>query len=518
MADLSFDDLVPRRQDKASSLSFDDLIVGAKRKVGAVEDATRSFVSGARKGVSGIADNLLLASPVGQTANALTWAAGMADTMRTGHLKPPAAPIAPFTQNALRDGYKPQTTGGRYAEAIGENLPNALVPGGLVRRAANVVLPAVASQGAADVAHAAGAGPGLETAARVAGAAGGAILASSNPRALLKPKAAPRPPAPTLEELSAQRDAAYKAVDESGATYSPEAFNDLVMSTAQKMDAEGFHAGLHPKAAQMMERINASQKGIEGGYSPTLSQLDQLRQQIGRDVAASADPGERRMGQIMRDQIDEFIANAAPEGAEGAGDLITRARDLHARVSKLKALDGLDEAAADRAASTGTGGNIENATRQNVRRFADKTKNLSEAERAAAKKVVRGTPAGNALRQVGRLSPEGNGVMAGIHLLGAVPSHGMTVPVAGAGFIARRVSDALTQKNVQALRDLIATGGEEAVQEVTAQLAAPQYADVRRQLSQDLAQAMSVSTAANPMRAGAPVQTEPTGSGRPTSR
>jgi hypothetical protein len=258
---------------------------------------------------------------------------------------------------------------------------------------------------------------------------------------------------------------------------------------AKAMDAEGFHAGLHPKSAQMLERLGQSARKTQG-YAPTLTQLDQLRQQIGRDVAASPDAGERRMGAIMRDQIDSFIDS---KGAQS--DTLRTARDLHSRVQKIRSLDQLDVAAEDRAATTGSGGNVNNTTRQNVRRFRDNTRNLTPEERAAADKVVRGTPAGNALRLAGKLSPSGNGLMAAGHLAAVFPTHGTSALVGVGGVIAKKASEAITNRNVQALRDLIARGGKGAAREVSRQLADPQYAELRAQLASDLSVASGVQGA-----------------------
>lgn len=303
-----------------------------------------------------------------------------------------------------------------------------------------------------------------------------------------KPKAAP---APTLDELTAQKTAAYKAVDESGHRFSPKDFNTLTENMAQAMDAEGFNAGLHKKAAAMLDAIGTSKRKTRG-YSPTLSQLDQLRQQIGRDVAASPDPGERRMGAIMRDQIDAFIE------AQGKGsDLIQSARNLNTRVQKIRSLDNLDVAAEDRAAVTGSGGNVNNATRQNVLRFRNNTGNLTPEEEAAANKVIRGTPAGNALRLAGKLSPGGNGLMAAGHLAAIIPTHGASAAVGIGGVVAKLASDAITARNVGKLRDLIARGGKEAAQEVSRQLADPQYAELRAQLANDLSVAAGVQGASS---------------------
>lgn len=309
---------------------------------------------------------------------------------------------------------------------------------------------------------------------------------------LATPRAArvERPPAPSLEDLTAQKNAAYKAVDDSGVTYTPQAFSGLTQDMAQALDENGFHAGLHPKTAAMMQRIGESDRAA-GGYAPTLTQLDQLRQQVGRDIASSPDPGERRMGQIMRGKIDDFIAGAGPDqisagDPQAAAAMIGNARDLNTRVMKLEKLDGLDEAAADRANVTGSGGNINNTTRQNVLRFKNQSNNLTPDEEAAAQRVISGTPLGNVLRQVGKTAPGNGGLMANGHLMAAGLSHGASVPIGIGASIAKMLGDAATSRNVQALRELIANGGQ-AASEVSRQLADPQYAEIRAQLANDLA-------------------------------
>lgn len=293
--------------------------------------------------------------------------------------------------------------------------------------------------------------------------------------------------APSLEDLTTAKSAAYKAVDDSGVTIPPEDFAKLQADMAGAMDDAGFHAGLHPKAASMMQKIGDSAEATPG-YSPTLSQLDQLRQNIGRDVAGANDPGERRMGQIMRGKIDDYIANLP------GGEDLTTARDLNTRVQKLRTLDGLDDSASDRASVTGSGGNGQNTSRQNIVRFKNQVGNLTPDEQAATQTAIDGTPVQNALRMVGKLSPEGNGLalmghgaMTTAELASGHPSVAMAQSgMAVGGALAKRVSDAMATRNVTQLRDLIARGGD-AAQAVSRQLEDPIYADLKRQVANDLA-------------------------------
>lgn len=436
-----------------SGITFDDLIPA---KVSPMEDVIRSAESGPEKG---FAAGLDFISPMIPGLNVLERATsgGLAggDPLHPGH----------FVQNALsaithgQSDYKPTTTPGRYVQTAGEYAPAALMgEGSIPARAANALVPAVVSQFAGDTAHDMGASPAVERAVRVGGALTGAAAGSVR----LAPAAA-EAAAPTINQVEAAKTAAYKAVDNSGVKFTPEAFSDLTQKIAKAMDEAGFSAGQHPKASNMIKDIGASMRA-QGGYSPTLSQLDKLRFQIGRDVASASDKGDRAMGVVMRKQIDNFINSAGPDEITGAADpaagaaLLTTARDMNTRLEKLKSLDNLDEAASDRAAATGTGANGENAARQNMIRFKNSTDNLTPDEKAAVQKAIDGTFGQNALRYVGaRLGSTD-------HILPAILTHGaslpVTLPATVAGVAAKATARGMENAKIQAVRDLIASGGK----------------------------------------------------------
>lgn len=312
--------------------------------------------------------------------------------------------------------------------------------------------------------------------------------------ASLRPRARPQQPAaPSLEELQGQRTAAYNDVANSGHTFGPEEVQGLAQGIVEDLGSVNISPARHPRAASMMEDIS----GLAAEGQPlTLTQLDQLRQVVRRDVASSTDDAEAFMGRRIISQIDDFIDSAGGEGA----DTIRRARDLNTRVRKIGALDEAVDTARLRAGSTGTGGNVDNATRQNVRRFMEDTGNLTPEERAAAERVVMGSRGQNALRQVGRLSPQGNGLMTALSIGGAAANPILAVPTA-AGAVSKVVADAITTRNVNQLRDLIARGGRPAAQQIVNELEvaaanSPAAQELRAQLANDLAVAMGVQGAA----------------------
>lgn len=143
-------------------------------------DAAKGLGTGFSKGVAGLADTVMAASPLGAVSRALSIASDPLSTKMQG-------PIAnPFGQNATPH-FKPATAGGQAAETLGTMLPAAVGgEGNLFARAANVIVPTVTSELAGRAAHAFGASPQVEQGARAVGAVIGGVGASAR----LTPKAA----------------------------------------------------------------------------------------------------------------------------------------------------------------------------------------------------------------------------------------------------------------------------------------------------------------------------------------
>lgn len=330
------------------------------------------------------------------------------------------------------------------------------------------------------------------------------VLALGGASGALAPSAAgagkSRAPAPSLEELQLAKNAAYQAVDNAGVRYAPTAMDGLVAGITDDVASKNLSATRHPKAASMLQDIQAMK-----GQSPSLTELDQLRQVIRRDVASATDPAEAFFGQRMIRKLDEFIDGAGPAqviagDAEDAAGMIRNARDLNTRVRKIEAVTEGVERAKLRAGSTGSGGNVDNATRQEMRRILEKTPNLTDDEAVMLERIVVGSKTQNALRQVGKLSPQGNGLMQAMHMGALLPSGGLSAVVAGAGAGSKVAADAMTQRNVQALVEEIARGGSPAAKQAlqVAAEADPALARVLQEVSARLSRAGGVAAAREP--------------------
>jgi len=313
------------------------------------------------------------------------------------------------------------------------------------------------------------------------------VLALGAGAGALAPAAAgrQRPQPVDVEKLRAAKQAAYEAVDQAGVKYTPQAFGDLADNIAKDAASAKLNPMRHPKAASMLEEI----QGLKGS-SPSLTELDQLRQVVRRDVASASDDAERFFGQRMIKQIDDFIDTAGPNAvvagdAQQAAGLMKNARASNTRFRKVEDVTDAVESAKLRAGSTGSGGNVDNAIRQNLRRVLENGKNFSPEEEAALKSIVMGGKGQNALRLVGKLSPSGNGLMAALNLGSAATFGGMGAVPGAAGIGAKAAADAMTRQKVTSLLALMANE----------RVPPSQAAAARQQLTQILASNPALTSA-----------------------
>ena len=126
-------------------------------------------------------------------------------------------------------------------------------------------------------------------------------------------------------------------------------------------------------------------------------------------------------------------------------------------------VDEAIERATNTAAATGSGGNIENEIRKQFRNILNspkQKKGFSEDELDAMRAIVRGTDFGNIARLVGKLSPNGSGLMLALQAGGGAASGGATLPLAAMGAGAKAIADKSAHDNVYALARIIRAGGD----------------------------------------------------------
>lgn len=267
----------------------------------------------------------------------------------------------------------------------------------------------------------------------------------------------------SIDDLEIAKRAAYEHVDQLGVKYSPEAMTDLIQGIADEMRAGRIHAMRHPKASSMLD-------DIEGmvDQPQSLSELDQLRQVVRRDVAGSLDQSEAHFGRKMIANIDEFIDAARPTqvvtgNPQAAAGAIKEARQLNSRAMKHRAVADAVESAELRAASTNSGANTGNAIRQNARRVLEQSKkpgkgNLTAKEAELLERVVRGGAGQNFARGLGKRL---GGALGAFTSLGGTMTTGnpLFLGVQALGKIGQSADEAMTRANVAALLAEILQGG-----------------------------------------------------------
>lgn len=264
--------------------------------------------------------------------------------------------------------------------------------------------------------------------------------------------AAARTAMPELDDLYAARDAAYSTVDKLGARYSQDAVDSLYGDMIKRASQSNISDIRHPKAYSMLVDLQQNPRAM------TLTQLDQLRQVIRRDLVGG-DAAEAHFGREFIDSIDDFIENAGPGQISGvtgqtANFAIRTARQANTVLRKSETLqDALDNARL-RAASSGSGGNIDNTIRQELRKIVSspkKSMGFSKDELAAMEAIItRGGPLDDALRVIGKLSPTGNGLMAALGL-GATAANPLLAAAPAIGMMSKAMSDRATQGAAEAL-------------------------------------------------------------------
>jgi hypothetical protein len=361
-----------------------------------------------------------------------------------------------FDQNLAAQRQRDATGG---VERFGGQLAGAVAMPGA---AAKSILGAVGKGALAGGAYGLGSGEGgIENRAKsavvggaVGGVAGGALRAGAN---ALGSRAAAKA-IPSNDQLRKAAETAYSRADKAGVIIKPQASARLIRNVIDDATEFGYDPGLQPGVTAVLRRLS----GLKD-KNVTLKGMDIIRR-VAANAAMQADnPSQQTLARKIIDRIDDHIDQLADgdilTGSKAGVHHLKEARQLWGRLRRSEMVDTAASKAELRAASTGSGGNADNATRQNVRRLLERPKGMTAAEKSAADKVVRGTTGQNALRLAGKLSPSGNGLMAALGVGGAMVNPMVGVASLG-GMAAKSIADRMTTRNVQRLSQIIRSGGK----------------------------------------------------------
>lgn len=407
MAELDFSDLIPSKQSAAPSgdLNFDDLVPQKSESMlpAAITDVPSEIRSAAGSAIDKIA---AIRNRGGQGP-----IEGLLTTGRAA-LAVPELVMSPVT--------------GAARSLIGHPMAD------LEHKVGEVIAPEIAARD--------------DPAKMYETAKGDVDLALAGARA-----AAPRAPTvttPTIQELKAASEAAYKSPEVLSLEIKPSAYTTYSSRTQQALNQEGFDDIVAPKTFQLLQRIEKAQPGsIVTGQN-----INSLRKTLGK-LAGSSDPTERAAASFAIDHLDDFIPNIARSDilngdAAAAAAKLEEARGSWSAAKQSEKLDKKIVKAEMQADTSNSGMNLENRIRTQMGRVAideKEARGLTPGEVTQARQIAEGTPFQNALRAAGNVLGGGGGLGA---VVTGIPSAGIAPAI---GFGLKLLSNRLTLNQAERL-------------------------------------------------------------------
>lgn len=282
------------------------------------------------------------------------------------------------------------------------------------------------------------------------------------------PAKPPTLPTPSVDDLRAQKNAAYRRAERSGAVIAPPDAQALAQDVRTLVEAKG-GADLYPTADKMATRLESlAQKGL----SPT--QLDDYRGQIYEQLVADGGK-EAQIGKDVRSLIDNVMASD-PRWAE--------ARAANTRYAKVKEVTDRLNSAEIQADTNLSGAGQALSREKKLRPLIDpkspqRMTNLTPEEARAMERVVRGTPKLKATRYAGQFLKNRFIQGASLASTGAIGLPGVAAPLAVdvAGTMLTRSAQAQASKEIENLLHLLATGTQKGAPVASAATSLPTAQD-----------------------------------------
>lgn len=223
---------------------------------------------------------------------------------------------------------------------------------------------------------------------------------------------------------------------------------------------------------------------LDRGEQLSLDALQNIKRVVSRGFN-SPDKNVRDAASVASGEIGKVLSEVAPEAAKN----LKTADAIHSTARSVQDLQRKSDVADLRKGRAGYGGNAVNSMRQIlspiVQRAIDgKTTAFKPAEIAAMREIVEGTPATNAARLVGQLSPT-KGIIPTVASGGAAltMSNPYLLAIPALGAASNKLATVLTGKQIDRLKTLVAKRSPAYAQAV--QKSVQRYEDAQAKLLSD---------------------------------
>ena len=280
----------------------------------------------------------------------------------------------------------------------------------------------------------------------------------------------------TTDDLKSAAQSAYDRFTNAGGVFTQQGLNDLAGSVRNRLTEMQWQPELAPKVTafnRAMERARVGSGAPSGtaGLNQTAApeQILNLRKIAGK-ISNSKDATESSYGQAIKEEIDNFLATpregnyASIDGSAPQEQLasdLAEANRLWTQFSKADTVDEGLRRAELRAASTYSGGNENNAMRQELRKIYETRgpQSFTPDERAAFETAIRGGRVENVARMLGKLAPSRGGLSTWANIGAGAGTGGATLPITALAEGAKVVGDRATRRNLEEVSRVIRGGG-----------------------------------------------------------
>lgn len=259
--------------------------------------------------------------------------------------------------------------------------------------------------------------------------------------------------APTTRELFDAADNNYSNMRGFGVEIDPRAVGNLHSQIMTDLHTQGYRQLTAPKTLSAVDELLN-----QPGRFHTIDDIEAPRRALNK---AAEDRSERGASRQAVEHIDNFLANlnprdvrVNPQFAQRVAQEATEARGNYAAARRAETVDESLRKAARQAGRTGSGTNIDNATRQKISQIVDnpkKARGFNAPEREEMNGIVQGSRSANALRWAGKMAPSGvvsATLGAALGYAAGLPKEWWLAPAA-AGYALKKGADYMTQSRAE---------------------------------------------------------------------
>ncbi len=265
---------------------------------------------------------------------------------------------------------------------------------------------------------------------------------------------------PDTEEFFDSAENHYSNMRGLGVEIDPKAMNRVADNITTELYAEGYRPRNVPKVFDAVDELRNP-----AGQNHEISDIDSVRKVLNK---ARLDYTERDAARRAIGHIDDYLADLKnnpqdvvvnPHFAGQVSEEATAARGDYAVAKRSEDIDEALDKAQRQAASGGSGGNINNAIRQQLKSLRNNKKKMTgwtDDEKAELDTVINGTGPSNAARSAGKFAPHGIVSTVMSYGIGHAIAPGIgEVAVPGIGWITKKIGDHLTTKAAERLSNFV---------------------------------------------------------------